>query len=148
MSLEKEVMLVYGSNLDIYNIKVKKFIQAISVSIGSGRTDYFTSARDNTKAQEKLKNKLIQKALEVGANGVVDVKSCGELGSSLGGNAVTLEGKGFEEFDKERKILKVERQEREKKELELNNDNSVMKWGIGFFVVALLSIVLIYFASK
>ncbi len=108
MSLEKEVMLVYGSNLDIYNIKVKKFIQAISVSVGSGRTDYYTSAGDNTRAQEKLKNKLMQKALEVGADGVIDVKSCGELGSSLGGNAVTLEGKGFEEFVKDREIARVE----------------------------------------
>jgi len=97
MSLEKEVMLVYGSNLDIYNIKVKKFIKAIEVS--NTIEDGFVFGGF---IEDRLKQRLLEKAKSVGANAVIDVKTNRTRGmqSSSKGNAVIVEGQGFDEYVK------------------------------------------------
>ena len=101
MGLEQEVMLVYGSNnLKDYNIKVKEFIQDISVSATSGRTDLTTFAFQNESRENKLKDRLRAKALSLGANAVTGVKSTGELNSSLSGNGVIVEGEGYDKYVK------------------------------------------------
>ncbi len=99
MSLEKEVMLVYGTNnLKDYKIKVVEFIQDISVSSTSGRTDLTTFAFQNEGRENKLKDKLRARAKFLGANAVTGVKSSGELNSSLSGNAVIIEGEGYDKY--------------------------------------------------
>jgi len=107
MSLEKEVMLVYGSDISLYNIKVKEFIKDVSVSSYGGRTDYSSSPSQNSKKENKLKDSLRKRALELGANAVIDVKSSGELGSSLSGNAVIIEDECFRKYVKNLDNIKV-----------------------------------------
>jgi len=104
MSLEKEVMLIYGSNLDIYNIKVKKFISPIRVEAT------FADVEDRLKENAK----------RLGANAIIDVKTetvqhstsantFRIMGSS--GNAVIVEGQGYNDYVAKQKQLPKEESE-------------------------------------
>ncbi len=148
MTLEKEIILIYGSklqNLQTYKVEVKKFIKTITVSLPI--ISYVTASSKTIQA--KLEKALKKKALAIGANSIIEVKFFGDLNTSLNGNAVILKKEIFEEFDKKREALKVSQNSIKKRKLEekqvlFEQEEYII---LGFMVLIALTIIVVFLTS-